>query len=350
MLNYTSKNHFGVIEATYNGQFAFIQLRSRATYFKLRYQKSDDWDTLWNDDKKDPDSADTLRILAHEYTHKHVFFLSETGQILNGIRLFTATRFLHRGAKKYIEDYYRMRTVHLMNTMAYHEALVSRVDTEIRSRNSNIKKTIRDLVSNEFQQRISSAETQIRKQWKSKGLLPSVIHRALYHQLGKSLQNNFLVQYSGPLDFRTLSHANSTISEKKFRNELKQPFSKTGWSGAVKKLIIGCSEKSLKITEDFETCFAWYWIGQRAQHRTLQEQFSMEYQSYWEQTLLPGIFFVMEWAGVPVELQGMLLEIYEDTLLLDKTAFMKRWESTLNQWKDNHHIQLYFGFFLQHGN
>lgn len=345
MLLYTSKNTRGEVEATYSGRFTFIHFKSLKEYEEAEsLQRADNLRALW---EQHHNTGPRVQILSHEYSHRHIFALSETGRILNGLRLVAFYRFMVLGHTKCIEEYYRMRTVYMMETMSYHEELATALDEIMAGGDLSIEASFSSLIQKRFQKDIDNAEKRITENWQELGLLPSGMLRRLCLVLGKPLNRHFAVQATllnrrncavpvpfsdqGVINDMHMPRPDNTFLEKEFKRMVQPVILKYCW-------------------KTFDTKFRWYWIGQRAQFRHLRDCYQVDYQDFWKTSFLPTVYFIMEWAGIPVELQHIPIEMYEDTLTMDEDAFYSRWMPTLNLMRDFHAFEQYFDFFMLHGN
>jgi hypothetical protein len=236
-----------------------------------------------------------------------------------------------------------------METRSYHEKLASAIDAEIDSSNASIEKVFKKAVKHHYQDTIHLGEERIRDKWKAMGFLPGIVKEKLCYFFGRWLQENFAIKLSYRDKCGKWVHG--SFADQGITNDIHTIRSKENWFARVEKTVLSnFFVRPLVWLENFDNRFEWYWIGQRAQFQVLQEKYDMDYQYFWENILCPNAFFIMEWAGIPMRYRHTLMEFSEDTLLLDRDAFMSKWEHQLDQWKRDHDVLNYINFFYQHGN
>lgn len=349
MLYYTSRNPAGQIDATYSGRFAFIHFRRKEDYEAVIALRNDnDMKGLWSIGHGEA-ACNAVRILAHEYTHKHIFALSDTGLVLNSIRFWVRLRFLAFGSQQCVEKYYRMRTFYFMETKPYHESLASAIDEELESGEMEIEKAFRQSVKRHRETTIGAAESVIRDKWRSRGLLPTGIWAGFHRVYGKWLQENFAVKLSCRDDQGNWFHG--SFADRGITNDIYdiRP-SEKGFARIRKRILLNALVLPITRMENFGKLFDWYWIGQRTQFEALREHYGIDYPRFWSEILRPSILFILQWVGIHPRLHVTLIELYEDTLLLEREPFMNRWRSQLEQWRNDPDVRRYFSFFYQHGN
>lgn len=349
MLFYTSKNGNGKIRATYSGRFAFICSLTRGEHKELlNLCNGNDMATLWSR-QGGSDFDPVADVLAHEYTHKKIYTLSKTGLILNGYRYWVRTRFLIFNDYKCVKKYYRMRTVLLMETRAYHEDLAHQIDFELSSSKQDIKAIFEKAVKGYYVDRIQHAENRIRTKWKSMGLSFRKPARWHYGKLGKWLHENFAVRITYPGQGNHFTH--SVVADKGVSNDLENNRPDDTKGSRIKKFLLrNLIMWPLHYMVNFKARLEWYWTGQRSQYATLKELYAMDYSTFLKEIMQPNILFVMEWAGIPSHNRHRVIEFAEDTLLMDREAFIRRWKPELSKWSSDPHINLYLEFFHLHGN
>lgn len=348
MLYYTSRNAAGKIHATYSGRFAFISMQQRDLKTVSDLCRGNDMATLWSN-QGGPDSDEVTDVLAHEYTHKNIYTLSESGLILNGYRYWVRTRFLFFNDSGCLRKYYRMRTVHLLETLRYHEELCHQIDTELMSSQQGIKTVFEETVKGHYADRIQAAEERIATRWTSMGLRFHAPWKTHYRALGKWFHENFCVRLSYLTSDRQRIY--DVVADQGVSNDLENIRPEETAISKIKKRA--CSilfRYPLHYVETFRKRFEWYWIGQRTQFATLKDHYGMDYPTFLRDIMFPTILFVMEWADIPLHARGQLLEFAEDTLLMERAAFMQRWKPELKQWRSDAGFNHYLTFFHLHGN
>jgi hypothetical protein len=348
MLYYTSRNRTGEIDATYSGRFAFIHFRQPQEFEAVNaLRRENDLKGLWAIGQDSDLNA--ARILAHEYTHKHIFSLSESGLVLNGLRFWVRVHFLLTGSLRRVEDYYRMRTVYFMETKPYHETLAQAIDGELAQGKGSIEEAFQNATRQHYQSSIAAAEKVIREKWDAMRLSPSGIWRAFCRWFGKWLQENFAVKLSCRDEQGGWIHG--SFADQGITNDIYDPRpTETFFARIKKQILVHTLVRPLARLDRFNRQFDWYWIGQRTQYRVLQAQYNVDHDRFWKDFLCPNALFILQWAGVPAHLHSSLIELYEDTLLLDQAAFQSRWGGRIDSWKDDDDVKRYFSFFYQHGN
>lgn len=350
MLNYTSQTDSGIVLATYGGSTAYISLPNSEESYYLNVRLSENWSSMWSYDRNLgmadcalPISDTTIRALAHEYTHKYVYALSPTGLILNGIRSTTAHRFLYLSSKKSVRKYYQMRTIHLMETHAYHEAVAHRIDEILARKETDIEAALKE-VTNEFMaNHILPAEKRIRQQWKKLGIrINPVTEKAAYYW-GKRLHQHFTIRQSVHTGSSEFAPIHSTTSE----NRLLTDHAKMPWHAVPAKNIYRLFTKIAGARASTQRLFEWYWIGQRTQYETLKNLYKMDHDTFRDKILTPNLFFVMEWAGIGVEQHEFIFQLYEDTLTMNQTDFLNLW---VPQQEACRNLKSFYEFFYRHGN
>ena len=349
MLYYTSTDETGNTDATYSGRFAFIHFPDYEDFLTVdRLRNENDFKQLWGS-QDDPQIKKAKEILAHEYTHKRIFALSETGLMLNGYRFLVRAKYLLTGRMNSVKKYYRMRTIYLMETRPYHEHLAHAIDEELGSGISSIDLAFRKTVDSQYASTIQTQEDTIQKSWQDiGGQLPPYL-RKICTRLGRWFQENFAVMHS----FRNLSGEieHGGFADQGISNDLGTARPGDTYTSRLKKFLLQhLVALPLFRKESFDSYFEWYWLGQRTQFETLQQQYQVTYDQFRDETMGRNALFIMEWAGVPGPMQSTLIQITEDTLILNRADFMERWRTTLNQWKHNPYVTRYFCFFYLHGN
>lgn len=348
MLYYTSKNQVGEIDATYSGRFAFIHFRQPQEFAAVNALRNEnDLKGLWAIGHDSDLSA--ARILAHEYTHKHIFALSESGLVLNGLRFWVRVHFLLTGSLRRIEDYYRMRTVYFMETRPYHETFAQAIDGELAKGSGSIEEAFQSAARQHYHSSILAAERVIREKWDAMRLSPSGPWRLFCRWFGRWLQENFAIKLSCRDERGGWTHA--SFADQGITNDIydlrpSEPF----FARLKKQIMLRTLVRPLARMDHFDRQFSWYWAGQRAQYRTLQEQYGIDYDQFWKEVLCPNAVFILQWAGVPVHLHGSLLELSEDTLFLSHEDFQSKWGAHRVDLWENDDVKRYFSFFYQHGN
>lgn len=349
MLYYTSRRITGETDATYSGRFAFIHFSKYEDYLAVDHlRKENDFKNLWGTDKNDQ-TRKAKGILAHEYTHKHIYALSETGLILNGYRFLVRARFLLFKQAGPLKKYYRMRTIYLMETRPYHERFAQAIDQELNDGHSSIELAFNHTVNSQYNTTIKNQEQVILDAWKQIDGHLSKLTRKFCLRFGRWLQENFAVM----LSYRDVEGkvVNGGFADQGVSNDVGTVRPGDSWSTRIQKfLLLHLITLPLNRQESFDTYFEWYWIGQRTQFEILREKYGMEYDQFRDETLGRNALFIMEWAGVPEPRQSTLIQITEDTLLLNRSDFTTKWDATLSQWSHNPYIIRYFCFFHLHGN
>lgn len=348
MLYYNYRSH-GETKATYSGRFSFILLKDEDEYLALKsLQNGNDLQNLWRP-RKSEKLEKVAPILAHEYTHKHIFSGSATGHILNGWRLWARIRFLRNGCPKELIKYYRARTIYVMETYAYQEAIAARMDESISKETQSVQDTLERIIKTEFNKEIESTESYIRRKWTELNIAPNRIHESLYHPLGKWLQANFALMISYPdvegkivdagfADKGIANDVGTIRGDERYRSIL------------LKKIFLNWFTLPIRRRESFQKYFDWFWEGQRAQFEMLQQVYGMQFEDFHMQYLLPAAQFIANWAGVPQILKTQLMTLTEDAFLLDRNRFMDKWEDFLEAHQSNSRFERYFTFFHLHGN
>lgn len=297
MLYYTSRHPSGEIEATYSGRFAFIHFKTRSELDAVHaLRKENDMKGLWA--LGHDETANTAaRILAHEYTHKHIFALSNSGLKLNSIRFWVRIRFLTSGSHQCVKNYYRMRTIYFMETRRYHEKLASAIDQELASHKEGVEDAFKKATQQHFKDTIGEAETLIRSKWNAQHLSPSGIWSSLHRAYGKWLQENFAVKLSCREENGEWFHG--SFADKGITNDAYnvRP-SENRASKIIKRIMLHTLVLPITRFENFDRLFDWYWVGQRTQFRTLQKNYKINQSTFWNEFLLPNAMFIIKWAGV----------------------------------------------------
>ncbi len=349
MLYYTSKNNEGKVDATYSGRFAFICSLTQNDHKTITdLCKGNDMATLWSN-QGGSDINKATRVLAHEYTHKKIYTLTGSGLILTGYRYWVRILFLLFKNYTCVKGYYRMRTVHLMETKPYHEDLAHQIDSELKSSQQSIEIIFEKSITGHYKQRIQNAEDRIIDTWKKMGLYIFKPWKILFGKLGLWFHENFAVRFTYWDSDKHFVH--NVLADQGVSNDLEnlRPEETTG-NRIKKALMFNLILRPIYSRVNFQTRFEWYWIGQRTQFETLKELYGMDYSTFLNEIMHPSILFVMEWAGIPMHARSQLVEFAEDTLLMDRASFIRRWTPVLNQWNSDPHINLYLEFFHLHGN
>lgn len=349
MLNYTSKTECGIVIATYGGSAAYISTSGDEGY-NLDVRLPDNWNSLWGCDRNLgatdfylPISQRTIQALAHEYTHKHVFALSQTGLVLNGMRRILSQRFLASSNDQSVRDYYRMRTIHLMETISYHETVAHRIDDIIQASEPDIDAALKQVTDEFMGEYILPAEIRIREKWKENGILPGTLAEKIFFIMGKRLHKHFSIQHSTSSGDSEYAPIISNTSEVKFYSgDAKMP-----WYAAPFKKVHSSFNKLAKKKEHVHKLFEWYWIGQRTQFEVLRDMYGFDMDTFKSRILIPNLFFVLEWADIPAEQHEPLFRMYEDTLTMDQDQFLEHW---VPQHESYPNLKRFFEFFFRHGN
>lgn len=348
MLFYTSKNNEGNVHAIYSGRFAFIFMKQEEYKTITGLCNGNDMVELWSHECS-PDFNAATAVLAHEYTHKNIYTLSESGLILNGYRYWVRTRFLFFNDYRCVKKYYRMRTVHLMETRSYHEELAHHIDTALKSSPRSIKTVFEQTLNEHYLNRIQTAEDRIAATWKSIGLHFNGPWEKHYCKLGKWFHENFGVRVSYlDSDQQCILTA---FADQGVSNDLENIRPEEPVGSRIKKVALSILFLyPLHYRETYRKRLEWYWIGQRTQFTTLKELYGMDYPTFFREIMQPSILFVMEWAGIPLHTRSQLFDFAEDTLQMNRAKFMRRWKPVLKQWRLDPSINRYLIFFHLHGN
>lgn len=348
MLYYTCKQN-GEVKATYSGRFSFAALKSEAQFGALKsLQKGDDLKQIWQPHKS-KDFEEVARILAHEYTHKHIYSRSETGHILNGWRLWARICFLTTGSTHPLKDYYVARTVYLQETYDYHEEIAKRLDKVISQNSDSVEDELKKTIESDFLHVIQSSEYRIRQKWQQLGVTPNEIGQRIYQPVGKWLQANFALFLSYTNEQK--EHIDAGFADQGISNDVGTIRKNEKKRDIFLKGILNTYVTlPIQRRESFEKYFDWFWIGQRTQLQTLQQHYGLNFEQFIIHNLVPTVPFIAAWAGVNKELHAALFELTEDALQLPKDLFFKRWSHFIEEHKDDRHFERYFAFFHLHGN
>lgn len=348
MLYYTYRDN-GTVKATYSGRFSFIALADYDEFSVFKsLQNGDDLRALWANPLSD-EHRKAASILAHEYTHKHIFSLSDTGHILNGWRMWARIRFLIGHSTEELEAYYTARTIYLKETYAYHETIADRVDQALSSNPESAEAELRRMAHEEFKGTIQLAEHTIRQKWEQLHIAPDEVSECIFHPLGKWLQANFALMLSYTNDDKET--VDSGFADQGVTNDvgtIRKHERRT--SIALKKLLNQCITLPIRRHESFEKYFEWFWIGQRTQVKTLKQIYGISFEEFLTQNLMPTTPYIINWAGVPHKIGRHLITLTEDALQLDRPEFDQKWASFIEEHKGNRRFERFFTFFHLHGN
>lgn len=334
-----------MIEATYSGRFTFIHFPSENEYEAAKaLQQANDLQSLWTaEGKENP----LNRILAHEYTHKHIFAHSRCGLILNGWRFFARARFLAMGDTAEVIKYYKARTIFYTDTYQYHEEIAEHLDTFLKSGEVVSQSEFTTLIPDSLFQKINSTDDSILFLWKELGINPKF--HSFYEKVGKWLHGNFalMLSYRNNLgEFVDTGFADQGITNDvgvyREDNTIREKWGKT--------LLLQSIVMPLYRLESFEKYFLWFWVSQRTQFQTLQETKGISLDNYLAEYGLPVCEFILTWAGTPSELHVSIYELVEDALVLDTVKFQDKWGQFITEHKDNSRFERFFTFFYLHGN
>lgn len=347
MLFYTFRNDANTVEATYSGRFAFVHFPHHDELQKIHSLRAgNDLQGLWSHTT----SSDRLTcIVAHEYTHKHIFAQSPTGMLLNGWRFWARARFLVEGSTHELEKYYRARAIYFHTTYSYHEKIAEELDQEMNSSSQSISSALKKIIQARYADTIHESENHITQKWEDLKVAPSKIPSRIYTRLGKSFQNSFSLMHSYKNDDG--HHLDGGISDSGIANDVGTIRSDDNWTTKSQKFLLShLIVLPLNRCESFEKYFDWYWLGQRAQYQTLQQETGISFEEFSTNYIHPLISFIFEWSGVPFSLHAQLIELVEDTFLLEKNPFLDRWDTFLQANQDNPRFVRFFCFFYLHGN
>lgn len=317
MLNYTSKNGCGIIKALYHAPSAYFLPRSKQEREALDLHFYFDNTSLvknhpCNDFSQSyPDLSNTIHVLAHEYIHRKIYNCSRSGRKIHRMWLWVKSYAIFKNSVKSIEKYHAMRTVHYMETKECHERFVDETLLECITRHQPVDLVLKGITSKEIKRIIKKSEENVRGKWGDLGFeLPLFYNpvQILIAYLTSSWCPRFPGQDWYPedagSDMQHFDHKHIFLSNCNFFQRIKLAIT---------------TQKSA------ETLLEWYWVGQRTQFDVLKKYYGMSFESFRDSILVPHLSFIMEWTDIPIEQHDQFIELYEDTLLLDRTSFRKRW-------------------------
>ncbi len=171
MLYFTFGNPGQSITAIYNGRTAFVPGAGEDEVRRFLQNETID--------------SDLYRKLYHELCHQNLFLITESGHLLSGFRFIARLFWKAKHNVKYVNLYYRARTIFYVNMREVHERIVEEIE------NSENKNRIE--LSPNLSTIIKENDSKIIKQWQDDGVNLSIIMHITLKKLGELMSRNFSI-------------------------------------------------------------------------------------------------------------------------------------------------------------
>jgi len=339
------------IRAVYNGRFAFLHCYDPAERDSiLALRGENDFEKLWAY-RQAGTTANAASVIVHEYMHKQIYGLSPVGWELTGWRLFARLRFVLLGDRPAITAYYRARAIYYFHTLDYHETLSTWLSENDATEAVDRFQQFEEKVKREMKGTITEADQAVKRAWKAAKVQPFFLFQPLYFRMGRWMQSSFSIGITARAETDAPTATLTWTADGGIPNDIDQVrTNETRRIGLIKRLISKGIVNHLNRWQTFAQVFEWCWVGQRAQFACYQELTGVSREDYLRDYLHPMLGFVMEWAALPAEHHGITLEIFEDLLTLEKSAFDDKWRVDFTRLEAISAFRTVFGFFFLHGN